>query len=224
MILGAVLGSCVEEAEAYEGSEESCKEGIADAKRAAENGNYSVTIPGMPAHLSPYAEEIIYKYYGRKIDVRNTDMWICGTGVDFERKRCRDHYMDSIAGTFGISFQRVVVGADSLYGVHPKRYPHDFITNPEFPGGNEALQRQLKKNIAYPVSARQDSVQGKVWVRVALDTTGQVVNAIVIKGVRADLDSAAVVGIRKLPNFTPTYSYGVKIKAETVIPIAFKLD
>jgi periplasmic protein TonB len=48
---------------------------------------------------------------------------------------------------------------------------------PEFPGGQEALQKYLASSVRYPVIAQENGIQGRVYVQFVIDQTGQVTNA-----------------------------------------------
>lgn len=85
-------------------------------------------------------------------------------------------------------------------------------------GGVEAIAKALK----YPESARADSLQGTVYVQATVDVEGKVVKAIAQKGVREDLDKAAVEAIKKV-KFKPGMHKGKAVEAIVTIPIAFRL-
>lgn len=85
-------------------------------------------------------------------------------------------------------------------------------------GGVEAIGKAVK----YPESARKDSVQGIVYVEATVDQAGNVIKAVALKGVRADLDKAAVDAIKSI-KFKPGMHEGKPVEAVVTVPIAFKL-
>lgn len=89
---------------------------------------------------------------------------------------------------------------------------------PEPIGGIE----EMIKNVAYPISAKDAGVEGKVFVKAIIDEQGNVTETQVIKSVNADCDKAAVDTIKKT-KFTPALKDKKPVKAEVVIPIMFKL-
>lgn len=205
--------------------DQSCKDGVEDAKKELSEGKYSAYIPGMSPKLARYAEEMFEVYYGKKVAVRNTDLIMCGTGRDFEREKCSHRYMDSAVASFGKEvYKHIVAGADSLYRVDPYRYPDLFAEQATFPGGDSVMHRLLRENIKYPPAAKRDTIQGKVFVHIEIDTLGKITSATVLKGVRSDLDSVAVAGVRKLPAFQPPKMQGKRMPSSLTIPIAFKLE
>ena len=86
-------------------------------------------------------------------------------------------------------------------------------------GGMGAIAARM----GYPPSAVRDSLEGRVLVDAAISATGEVEECRVLRGVRADLDSAAVKGVRGA-RFTPAQAQGKAVAAYVAIPIAFKLE
>jgi len=83
-------------------------------------------------------------------------------------------------------------------------------------GGMEAIARAVK----YPASALADSVAGTVMVQTTIQRDGSVSSCRVIRGVRADVDSAAVTALRSA-RFKPAQYQGQAVKVTVVIPIQF---
>lgn len=90
---------------------------------------------------------------------------------------------------------------------------------PEPVGGIE----EMIKNVVYPVSAKESGIEGKVFVRVIIDETGNVTETSILKSVNDDCDKAAMDAIRKT-QFSPGIKDNKPVKAEVVIPIMFKLS
>ena len=60
---------------------------------------------------------------------------------------------------------------------------------------------------------------GRVFVSFDIAKTGNVRNVRILKGLRADLDSAVVAATRQLPRFTPGKENGVVVVVRTVVLI-----
>lgn len=90
---------------------------------------------------------------------------------------------------------------------------------PEPIGGIE----EMIKNVVYPVAAKDQGIQGKVFVKAIIDENGNVTETSILKGVNADCDKAAMDAIKKT-KFTPGIKDNKPVKAEVTIPIMFKLD
>jgi protein TonB len=90
---------------------------------------------------------------------------------------------------------------------------------PEPVGGIEAMI----KNIVYPQTAKDQGIQGKVFVKVIIDEKGNVSETSILKSVNKDCDKAAMDAIKKT-KFTPGIKDNKPVKAEVTIPIMFKLN
>ena len=94
---------------------------------------------------------------------------------------------------------------------------------PQFPGGQTAMMEYLGKNTEYPSTAQKDKVQGKVYVSFTVDKLGFVKDIKVIRGVREDLDNAAIDVVRKMPQWSPGMQRGKAVNVRYNLPISFKL-
>lgn len=95
---------------------------------------------------------------------------------------------------------------------------------PEFPGGQEGLMKYMTSSLRYPEKAKLEGVQGKVFVAFTVKSSGQVADATVKRGVRADLDAEALRVVRAMPNWKPAQSGGKAVDAQMTLPIAFQLQ
>ena len=83
------------------------------------------------------------------------------------------------------------------------------------------LKDFIQKNIKYPSSAVNDSVEGTVIVSFVIDTLGKTINHTVVRGVRDDLNNEAL-RVSKLIKFDkPASQKGRPIPIQYVIPIVF---
>lgn len=97
-------------------------------------------------------------------------------------------------------------------------------TQPEFPGGPEAMNLFLAKNLKYPAKARSLKIQGKVFVgfMVRKDSTLSDVQA--MRGIGCGCDEEAVRLVRSMPKWKPAEADGQAIDAVIVIPVRFELE
>jgi TonB family protein len=94
---------------------------------------------------------------------------------------------------------------------------------PEYPGGEEALKEYIKDNISYPAQAKEEFIEGKVFVSFIILPNGNVDHVKVIKGIGGGCDEEAVRVISEMPNWSPGYKEGVAVKVEHTLPINFAL-
>lgn len=97
-------------------------------------------------------------------------------------------------------------------------------TIPEFPGGTSKMMTYIIKNLDYPKQAKDDGIEGKVFVKFVVEKDGKVSNVNVIKGVHPLLDSAAVQVVRDMPDWKPGTQRGTPVRVQFTLPIVFRLD
>lgn len=94
---------------------------------------------------------------------------------------------------------------------------------PEFPGGQGALLRFIAENTQYPELAKDNNIQGRVFVEFIVDSKGFVKSAKVIRGVDFSLDKEALRVINSLPRWEPGTQRGKPVNVAFTIPISFQL-
>jgi protein TonB len=94
---------------------------------------------------------------------------------------------------------------------------------PEFPGGDPAMNEFLDKNLQYPTMAKEQGIQGKVWIGFIVDKFGNVSNVEVLRGIGGgcDEEAARVVGI--MPRWNPGKQSGRPVIVKFRFPINFTL-
>jgi len=90
---------------------------------------------------------------------------------------------------------------------------------------NGLLPRPVTGRIApiqYPASARRDGLRGTVRVRFTVTEAGEARDIEVVRGVRHDLDRAAVDAVRRT-DFQPGQIAGEPVRVRMTAPIRFRL-
>lgn len=95
---------------------------------------------------------------------------------------------------------------------------------PEFPGGKTALRRWVANNVVYPAVARENGIEGTVFLRFEVTKTGKIGRVELQKGVDPLLDDEAMSVIKKLPRFKPGEQNGKKVNVWYSIPVTFRLS
>ena len=93
-----------------------------------------------------------------------------------------------------------------------------------FPGGMNEMMKFISENIIYPEIARDNGIQGRVYVQFVVFKDSSIRNVKVIKGYHSDLDKAAVRLIQNMPNWIPGKQNGELVNSKFTIPISFKLE
>ena len=95
---------------------------------------------------------------------------------------------------------------------------------PEFPGGQDALNRFLVRNIKYPLLAQENGIQGRVVCQFVVNSDGSIVDISVVRGVEESLDKEAIRVIKSMPKWTPGRQGGKSVRVKYTLPIRFKLQ
>jgi TonB family protein len=116
---------------------------------------------------------------------------------------------------------------ESLTGFDELSPPNDFIADnyatsaeqmPSPIGGIKAIAEKVK----YPIEAKENGIQGRVFLKAFIDETGDVVNVELIKGIGSGCDEAALEAVLNT-KFNPGYQNGKAVKTKVTIPIMFSL-
>ena len=94
---------------------------------------------------------------------------------------------------------------------------------PEFPGGPEALQAFLKREIQYPEMARHNGITGTVLVEFVVEKDGRVSNAKVKVPLFPDCDKEAVRGVMAMPKWKPGKNMGKPVRCFFQVPVTFTM-
>lgn len=96
--------------------------------------------------------------------------------------------------------------------------------NPEFPGGPAKLLEYIQKNLEYPEAARENEIQGRVFVGFIVEEDGSVSNVKILRGIGYGCDEEAIRLVNSLPKFKPGKQRGKPIRVQYTLPIVFKLE
>ena len=90
-------------------------------------------------------------------------------------------------------------------------------------GGMPALYELLGKKLLYPDQAREQGIEGKVFVEFIINEDGSLSNFAVLKGIGGGCDQAAMDALSQSPNWIPGKQNGKVVKQRMVLPISFSL-
>ena len=87
-----------------------------------------------------------------------------------------------------------------------------------YPGGQESLMRDIASNFVAPKQAKKDNLTGKIFLQIVVDTLGRTTGKI-LKGLRPDVDSAAIEMTKKLKPFIPAKIDERKVPTTLTVPL-----
>ncbi len=93
----------------------------------------------------------------------------------------------------------------------------------EFPGGEDALQVFIQKNIQYPIIAKNHGIEGKVYVTLTIDERGGVEDISFMNSIGGGCEEEVTRVLRKMPLWKPKKKAGNEVKSERTFSFTFKL-
>jgi periplasmic protein TonB len=97
---------------------------------------------------------------------------------------------------------------------------HPRESQPEFPGGPEALKRFLAKNLTTP-SDLEDGEKKTVHIRFKVDKDGSVNSFEIITSGGNEFDNEVVRVCKKMPRWIPALQNGINVPVSYVLPVTF---
>jgi len=102
---------------------------------------------------------------------------------------------------------------------------YEFVQEmPQFPGGDTSLLKFLSLHIKYPVIAKENRIEGRVYVSFVIDEQGFTRDVTIVRGVDPSLDNEALRVVRSMPQWKPGKQGGVPVKVRYYVPIHFDLQ
>ncbi|MFN3940550.1 MAG: energy transducer TonB, partial [Chitinophagales bacterium] len=95
---------------------------------------------------------------------------------------------------------------------------------PTFPGGDKALYEYLAKNIKYPAVAKDNGIEGKVYIKFVVNEDGSVSQVSLARGIGGGCDEEAMRVVSGMPKWTPGKQRGKNVKVWYTLPVYFKLQ
>ena len=99
-----------------------------------------------------------------------------------------------------------------------------YESQPEFPGGVQALMEYVEANIRYPQEAKERGKQGRVIVQFVVEEDGALTEEQVMKPVDPQLDAEAIRIARSMPKWRPGRLAGKPIRTRFSFPVTFRLE
>jgi TonB family protein len=97
-------------------------------------------------------------------------------------------------------------------------------TEPEYPGGLQAFDRYIRRNLHYPWPARLMCINGSVYVSFVIGSDGKVTKVTAINCLGAGCESEAVRVVQKSRPWKPGLQNGQPASVNFTIPINFNIE
>lgn len=92
---------------------------------------------------------------------------------------------------------------------------------PKFPGGDEALRKYIAGSIKYPEEAKNQGIQGRVFVSFVVSKEGDVKDVKIARSASKYLEAEAMRVVSAMPKWTPGKQKGEAVNVSFVVPINF---
>ena len=93
----------------------------------------------------------------------------------------------------------------------------------EFPGGLEALSKYLSENIKYPQLAKENNIEGRVFVSFVVEKDGRVGNIKILRDIGGGCGAEAVRVVKSMPRWKPGKQRGKPVRSQFNLPVNFNL-
>ncbi len=189
-----------------QGSLSDCEFAIKNANHDFEESNYSFH------SVEFYPPECTY------CDVLRIDykiMWYFTNDLFSPRYyNCYDSIMTiKLKTKYGESFQeKARAKADSL------EKSKNWRKDAEFPGGQDSLIKFIKHKLSN-ANIKSDTTIQRIFVNIEIDSTGKVVNPVILRGINNVIDKKVLLIMTQLPDWEPAYLFGKPINQHWTIPV-----
>jgi len=119
----------------------------------------------------------------------------------------------------------VVVKKDDIIEVIDISDPVIFAEEmPSFPGGDGERLRFLSDNIQYPQLASENGIQGTVYVQFIVNSTGEITDAKILRGIGGGCDEEALRVVNAMPRWHPGKQNGKNVRVLFSLSVSFRLQ
>ncbi|GAB3938207.1 energy transducer TonB [Mucilaginibacter myungsuensis] len=94
----------------------------------------------------------------------------------------------------------------------------------EYPGGIDKFYKYLENTMKYPSVARENNVQGKVFLTFVVEKDGALTDIKVLRGIGSGCDEEAVRVVKGSKKWKPGMQNGRAVRQQYTVPISFTLS
>jgi TonB family protein len=98
------------------------------------------------------------------------------------------------------------------------------MINPQFPGGEEALQQYIQEHLYFPPSAAASVREGQVFLQFVVTSNGELENIKVLQSLDPEYDQIALEIVKNMPRWKPADENGKPIDFYYFLPVTFKVE
>lgn len=94
----------------------------------------------------------------------------------------------------------------------------------EYPGGMAELYKYINITLIYPAKAKEDNINGKVYVTFVVEQDGTLTDFKISKPLTPETDAEAIRILKNSKKWIPAKIKGLIVKQQCTVPITFQLD
>jgi len=98
------------------------------------------------------------------------------------------------------------------------------IVWPEYKGGMANFYSFIGHNVHYPKVAKENNIQGKVFVSFIVEKDGTLTRFNILQGIGAGCDEEVLRVMKLSPQWSPEYKYGIAVAELVNLPVSFTLQ
>jgi periplasmic protein TonB len=89
---------------------------------------------------------------------------------------------------------------------------------------NMGIITHISQNFVYPEDARQQGIEGRMYINFIVEKNGTVSNVIVARSAHALLDEAGLAAMSNIPQLEPAIANGQPVRMQYTVPINARLS
>lgn len=182
-------------------------------------------LPGVNVLIKGTNEGVVTNgegYY--QIAVNNADAGLMFSFIGMENQEVAPGATDEVNVALGADMTQlsevVVVGYGSEKATEDVPETYEFaVPN----GGRVAYKQYLETNLHYPELALQNEVEGRVTIQFTVETSGELSNFRVLKGIGYGCDEEVIKLIQRGPKWAPTKRDELPLRDKVKVRVRFRL-
>lgn len=165
------------------------------------------------------AEEVTHleeeTLYHQHWDETGNALLVNGTGKFITIHKGESYHKETLDSLLIAHFRVDESSGDSIYYWSQEKA--------EYKGGNQVLYGSIGRQLVYPVKARRQGIEGKVFIEFKVDKLGRLKDARILKGIGGGCDEEALKVFNTMNDWIPAKVKGKPVIMMMVLPLAFKL-
>jgi hypothetical protein len=157
----------------------------------------------------------------------NIAIFITGTFLMMHLNSFASNYSTSLtegatihADTSFIQADTVCCGDTTLFTQHPLTIPNELA---KFPGGDQALHQYFNSHIQYPLVAKNQGIEGRLYVQITLSASGNISHLQILNELGGGCEEEIMRVLTAMPRWEPQKIAGESVESSFIFSFNFQL-